>query len=226
MTVNQPDYRTARAALFNQRWATGDDFATAVDAFEAAVRTAMPAPQSPADRAALRERIAEAVDAVFERWTDGLGGQRPQDAMTDAVLAMLPEPVDWAVVRAETLREAVHMAETLAANMLDVNADRGNGAYDVVDLLRRLAGEQPEPPAAGSSLTPDDWTRFVVSAGQLGGKAADPGACVVEARRIIAAGQQAAGDQAEQDDTLHACPGRWGSPSCRCFDAEPAPPSA
>jgi hypothetical protein len=24
------------------------------------------------------------------------------------------------------------------------------------------------------------------------------------------------------DDTLHACPGRWGGPGCRCFDDEPA----
>lgn len=25
---------------------------------------------------------------------------------------------------------------------------------------------------------------------------------------------------AETDDTIHACPGRWGGPDCRCFDAE------
>ncbi|MBZ6250531.1 hypothetical protein KVH27_19385 [Streptomyces olivaceus] len=26
----------------------------------------------------------------------------------------------------------------------------------------------------------------------------------------------------ETDDTVHACPGRWGGPDCRCFDDEPA----
>ncbi|MFD4662487.1 hypothetical protein [Streptomyces halstedii] len=28
------------------------------------------------------------------------------------------------------------------------------------------------------------------------------------------------------DDTLHACPGRWAGPNCRCFDDEPATPPA
>lgn len=29
-------------------------------------------------------------------------------------------------------------------------------------------------------------------------------------------------DDAEADDTVHACPGRWGGPQCRCFDDQPA----
>jgi hypothetical protein len=48
----------------------------------------------PTDRAGLREQIAGAVDRVFEAWQQGLGETRPQDAVTDEVLAVLPEPTD------------------------------------------------------------------------------------------------------------------------------------
>jgi hypothetical protein len=123
-----------------------------------------PAPAAPAgpapatDRAALRQRIAAALrpHASFggapSRWQmpffDGatpslprISGWKDVDDVADAVLAVLPAPDQQTAARTEALREAIDMAETLAANMLDVNADRGNGAYDVVDLLRRLAGE-------------------------------------------------------------------------------------
>lgn len=41
----------------------------------------------------LRQRVADAVDDVFERWMDGLNGKRPQDAITDAVMdAIRPDP--------------------------------------------------------------------------------------------------------------------------------------
>ncbi|WP_055692866.1 hypothetical protein [Streptomyces prasinopilosus] len=30
---------------------------------------------------------------------------------------------------------------------------------------------------------------------------------------------------AEADDTLHACPGRWGGPNCRCFDTDETQPA-
>ncbi|MEU9218832.1 hypothetical protein AB0D47_20050 [Streptomyces sp. NPDC048376] len=41
----------------------------------------------PADQTALRDRLDAAIDDVFTRWQTGLGGQRPQDAIRDAVLA-------------------------------------------------------------------------------------------------------------------------------------------
>nr|WTC12496.1 hypothetical protein OHA15_33655 [Streptomyces anthocyanicus] len=39
------------------------------------------------DQAVLRDRLDAAIDDVFTRWQTGLGGQRPQDAIRDAVLA-------------------------------------------------------------------------------------------------------------------------------------------
>jgi hypothetical protein len=48
----------------------------------------------PADQTALRDRLDEAIDDVFTRWESGLGGQRPQDAIRDAVLAVLPATTD------------------------------------------------------------------------------------------------------------------------------------
>ncbi|MCT9092904.1 ParB N-terminal domain-containing protein [Streptomyces sp. ASQP_92] len=55
------------------------------------------------DQPALRDRIAAAIDDVFARWQAGLGDQRPQDAIRDAVMAILPAPV------ATDLREQVEV---------------------------------------------------------------------------------------------------------------------
>ncbi|WP_405749258.1 hypothetical protein OG232_04185 [Streptomyces sp. NBC_01411] len=44
------------------------------------------------DRAAFRGRLDAAIDEVFTRWEHGLGEQRPQDAICDAVLAVLSAP--------------------------------------------------------------------------------------------------------------------------------------
>ncbi|MFF5473379.1 hypothetical protein [Streptomyces achromogenes] len=38
-----------------------------------------------------------------------------------------------------------------------------------------------------------------------------------ELRRLAGEAQQDEGP----DDTVHACPGRWGGPNCRCFDGKP-----
>lgn len=57
-----------------------------------------------ADQAALRALIAEAVDRVFEAWREGLDGQRPQDAITDAVLGVLPTSDRAAQLETENAR--------------------------------------------------------------------------------------------------------------------------
>ena len=43
---------------------------------------------------------------------------------------------------------------------------------------------------------------------------------VTELRRLAA--EAPTTTKPEADDTVHACPGRWGGPNCRCFDAESA----
>ncbi|MGW4670117.1 hypothetical protein [Streptomyces sp. NPDC004324] len=78
-------------------------------------------PSAPADQTALRDRIASAIDGVFTRWQTGLSGQRPQDAIRDAVLAVLPAPV-------EEQRRAL-------AIVLGLDADAG------WDTIRARAGE-------------------------------------------------------------------------------------
>jgi hypothetical protein len=97
-------------------------------------------PVPPADPGALRDRIASAVDAVFERWSAGLGGQRPQDAVTDAVLAELPAPVDRAAVRAEAFEDAAAML----AGLDPVKAAlAGQHAWnDAAGLVRHMATQE------------------------------------------------------------------------------------
>lgn len=48
-------------------------------------------------------------------------------------------------------------------------------------------------------------------------------AATARIRAALDGAEQQPAAEAEQDDTVHACPGRWGGPNCRCFDAEPAP---
>jgi len=46
-------------------------------------------------------------------------------------------------------------------------------------------------------------------------------ACDTEAGECVHGGKPGGeAQQDEPDDTLHACPGRWGGPSCTCFDNE------
>lgn len=92
---------------------------TAIEGLLAGYRAALGATQPPVDRAALRDRIAEAL-AVADGWeyADGLGFRDMGDAFrerylafADAVLALLPPPAD----RAAILRELADQQEQTAA---------------------------------------------------------------------------------------------------------------
>jgi hypothetical protein len=80
-------------------------------------------PVPAADRAGLREQIATAVDGVFEAWRDGLGDVRPQDALVDAVLAVLFGPIPagtdvatWTAIRAiQLMNEAGRQRDAAAS---------------------------------------------------------------------------------------------------------------
>ncbi|WP_328336799.1 hypothetical protein [Streptomyces violaceus] len=50
---------------------------------------------------------------------------------------------------------------------------------------------------------------------QLGAEILRAGQAEAELRRMA--------DEAQPDDTVHTCPGRWGGPDCRCFDDEAQP---
>ncbi|MFJ3507841.1 hypothetical protein [Streptomyces luteogriseus] len=99
---------------------------------------AAPPVQAPADRAALRDRIAEALaDADGWKWAPGFKGESPTwhgyQARADAVLPLLPAPVDRAELdslgrEADRLRKAwVEMrdrAERIEAEVERLRTDR------------------------------------------------------------------------------------------------------
>lgn len=93
------------------------------------------------DRAALRDRIAQAIHddltAHRGRLDQGLLGIVPR--LTDAVLAVLP---DHTAVRAAALNEGANAVARATGSQLDTN----------VKLLRRLATE-PQPAAARTDDT-------------------------------------------------------------------------
>lgn len=78
----------------------------AMAARHAAARAETEAQPAPADQPTLRDRIDTAIDDVFSRWRAGLGDQRPQDAIRDAVMAVLPASADRAACDCEA---EVHM---------------------------------------------------------------------------------------------------------------------
>jgi hypothetical protein len=124
---------------------------------------AAPAVQAPAtDRAALRDRIAEALDATYIS-VDDFDAERA----ADAVLAVLPAPTDRAAVlreAAERLREragtctstAFQVAFRAAADGLDCDADEAQPAAEVrctcadAGACFAPAGHYADCPAAGA----------------------------------------------------------------------------
>jgi hypothetical protein len=102
----------------------------------------------PTDQAALRDRIAAAIDGVFTRWQTGLGDQRPQDAIHDAVMAVLPAPADRAAL--------VDLVDQLIEHCPDhgcVEPEWGDGCHcEIVPLLRRLADEERDEQQAQAHL--------------------------------------------------------------------------
>jgi hypothetical protein len=101
----------------------------------------------PTDQTALRDRIAEAIDGVFTRWQTGLGDQRPQDAIHDAVMAVLPTPTDRAAL--------VDLVDQLIEHCPDhgcVEPEWGDGCHcEIVPLLRRLADAVPVSGPGGAA---------------------------------------------------------------------------
>lgn len=177
-----PTMEAIAAAVWEQCHTEGSvvvDDPRNIAAVVAAIRTAAGQPAPATVQAALRGRIAEAIDHVFEAWQRGLGDQRPQDALTDAVLSVLPAPVDRTAVLLEAIRRVEDPAErTLTTTGL------GYGWEAARDVLDRMATEarQPEPEALSVDVDPvydpHAWETYHRDAG-CGCTAPAPVACKI-----------------------------------------------
>jgi hypothetical protein len=113
-----------------------------------------------ADRAALRDRIADTLAAADGwRWVSDSDKARSStyrgyQTRADAVLAVLPEPAD----RAAILREAADVAARLMDERYGPDCSYAIGGEDVARELRRMAGEaqQPETQAADRAAIIDE----------------------------------------------------------------------
>lgn len=107
----------------------------------ARVLPAVPSAAAPPTQAALLGRIAGAVRSVLP-----MSSSLTHDVVADAVLAVLPAPVDRAAVRAAALREAADFYERVLEQSLDPGSDPRycTAVRDIVmGLRRRAAEEQP-----------------------------------------------------------------------------------
>jgi hypothetical protein len=105
-------------------------------------QAAVPSAAVPPTQAALRNRIRRAVcEAEGFGWDTDMLEPDEYGEVADAVLAVLPAPVD----RAAVLREAADAAEDVAESLRKHHEfERSTGALDVMTELRRLA-EAPQP---------------------------------------------------------------------------------
>lgn len=106
-----------------------------------AVSSARPTPAT--ERDTLRGRIAAAVDRAFDAWRQGLGETRPQDAVTDAVLAVLPAPdQQTAIERA--------FVERLAAELKGCCTE----CDACIEIAQRMAGKAQDGAAKRAPMDP------------------------------------------------------------------------
>lgn len=118
----------------------------------ARIRAALePAGEPSADRAALRDLIAEALMQWAERNNSSqyASMRRPETvransySRADAVLAVLPEPADRAVVLSEAECKMLTYALALAQDKIWSLDGFTREDQAALNSLRRLAGEQP-----------------------------------------------------------------------------------
>ncbi|MGW0821796.1 hypothetical protein [Streptomyces sp. NPDC002845] len=121
----------------------------------AEVRRLRAVPSAPAGRAALRDRIAEALYCHEwphkQIWQQALAMDRETFlAQADAVLAVLPSPVDRAAVLREVAEVvfALDFDELRATDSFDSHRQAWElGTIDAHNLLRRMADEAQQPEA-------------------------------------------------------------------------------
>ncbi|MFF9215586.1 hypothetical protein [Streptomyces viridosporus] len=128
-------------------WDRLDD-AEAIHGHGGATRIVWADEQPPADQAALRDRIAEALLDYLSRTADIRPGRTGELAfmpevtdaerlgMAAAVLAVLPEPAVQAAAYEESARTAEEIADRLHR---EGATERAQGAYDVMDVFRKAS---------------------------------------------------------------------------------------
>jgi hypothetical protein len=197
-------------------------------------------PSAPADRAALRDRIAVLLaEADGWKWADGFKEHSPAwqhyQQLADVVLAVLPAPADRAAVRAAALREAEGALRAQAKHMAgefndsDVLHEDGPAATvatwkRAADLLRRMAGEaQQDAPWLSDSARIGRtliWTWADIGKGVYG---QGYRAAQTEARTLLTG--QRDSDEAQQPETQAGCgcpnenavEHQFGTADCTCI---------
>jgi hypothetical protein len=109
----------------------------------------------------LRDQIAVAIDAVFERWTQGLGSQQPQNALTEAVMAACDIGMEQLRTDLDRAREALIQAQAEATSET-TRAERAEAALDRVRAALDDLCHEPHP--SHDHVCPDDVRRHVLAA--------------------------------------------------------------
>jgi hypothetical protein len=102
-----------------------------------------PAPSDPSDREVLLDFMLAPFEGEPDRpEVESVANHLIDAAVTQAFLSVIPHVAN----RAEVLREAADIAQERALRMRrQGDTQRSNGAYEVSDLLRRLAYEAGKP---------------------------------------------------------------------------------
>ncbi len=183
----------------------------------AGITALLPATTAPTG---LRETLAALHTTSTMGECEHCGRSAPCPTMLAVDAALLPATVDraagWLDAAAECDKAGGAYAER-GAN------DSAGAAFALMETFLRKAGEA-EYVATPCSLVPceDGGEACDVHERLMGHAEGDHELCAPDCggpwlRRV--ADETAA---TETDDTVHACPGRWGGPDCRCFDDGPA----
>src|SRR5690242_17208519 len=104
-----------------------------------------------ADRAALRDRIAEALTPFFANFSSEDSARVNAGEAADAVLAVLPAPVDRAAaIRADAFKAAANYVRGHSADERYGKASISTALCAVSDELRRMAAEAQQPETQGA----------------------------------------------------------------------------
>ncbi|MCG0066505.1 hypothetical protein L0F81_25020 [Streptomyces tricolor] len=159
--------------------------------------------------------------AVWERCGRSDSGACVEDdprniavAALAAMLAVLPEPVDRAAVRAEALREGADAAERLMDERYGPDCSYAIGGMDVARELRRLAGEPPANSKAPTDRAAIERAFAERLAAELAGCCTECDACIEIAQHLAGKDEPAAEERKQPPmDPVHILG----------IDGEPAP---
>jgi hypothetical protein len=229
---------------------TAADAAIGIADAELLAAAAVPAPaptDKGALRDRIRRAVCEAEGFGWD--TDMLEPDEYGE-VADAVLAVLPAPADRAAILRESADTVDAMNEGCgrsqpcgSCNTREDVADALRRLADAASGPGRADGEAQRPrcphcqmphdltpdvaavcASIRASIAADEAQQPECSASRSGDclrEAESETACDTEAGECVHGGKPGGeAQQDEPDDTLHACPGRWGGPSCTCFDDE------